>query len=128
MEVMLLSKMEWLAEWFMHLFFDPIYECQTEGIRVYDHYTEVNHIQQDPVSIPSQEFLKKTRKPFEMAVRHLWIIGRSIKRINCHKRFFLSKPWNEVKWHFNQALEKTKGTLNDVQSALYHLKLDLSFQ
>jgi len=125
MERFILSKIEWLTEWFMQLFFDPMYFYQPEVI----------HTDSEISGSVKAKLLNRQRSSFSF--RRLYSLFLDV--IDFYKvrirRFsdvlFISKihvrkkaSWLNVS--VSTVVEKIKSTLNKVQSAVNILRNELS--
>lgn len=126
MEKFYLSKIEWLTEWFMQLFFDPMYFFQPEKVHSSD---TANNVKRDTVnSIHNQIWLVEKKI---MQYKKLWNANDPVRKIN---GFFMGisirimENLSDAKKWSIRALFNAKSTLNNIQSAFDILWYGLSFQ
>nr|WP_319398280.1 hypothetical protein [uncultured Carboxylicivirga sp.] len=123
MEQFFLSKIEWLTEWFMQLFFDPMYFSHNEKSQKGSTKSEETkvHVISESITEYATQVIKKP----------LSVIRR--KKMNIPSRISDLKPiispyMSWIDTMHKEVCIKAKNTLNKIQSAFTILWYQLSFQ
>ena len=125
MEQFILSKIEWLTEWFMQLFFDPMYFYQPEVIHSNSDITE---------SVTDNLIYKRGssfsfRRKYDLFLDVTYFPELRVKQFLKMLLFWKKQTSKMVSWLNNSAYsveDKIKSTLNKVQSAIDILWKELS--
>nr|WP_321452030.1 hypothetical protein [uncultured Carboxylicivirga sp.] len=123
MEQFFLSKIEWLTEWFMQLFFDPMYFSHNE--KSHNGLKKSKEIKVHVISESITEYATQLiKKPLNTIRRKKMNIPYRISDLKPSISPYMSwiDPMHE------EVCIKAKNTLNKIQSAFTILWYQLSFQ
>nr|WP_321410452.1 hypothetical protein [uncultured Carboxylicivirga sp.] len=126
MEKLYLSKIEWLTEWFMQLFFDPMYFLQPEVVNSSN--SSINQ-KMDPLNSIQNKVLLVEKQVGRF--QKLWNVNNPVEMINSfliRTSIRIKEFASEGRKLFTKALIKAKSTLNKIQSAFDIIWYGLSFQ
>lgn len=135
MEQIILSKIEWLAEWFMQLFFDPVYYCNPEGVTVSLQNKVDKKLVKSPVIGLKKECSGKLFRMFNLEQSSSESIKQQV-RVALSKLLFIfltfvkrftAKTQKETLKVKHSVVAK-KSTLNRIQDAFNKLQVDLRFK